>query len=245
LAWIRARAGQRKEERIGRSSILNSEQKMILARIESALKEVTDTYWIDEQYMLTESDLVAKVFSLLDGRLGRFQIHCEIRPFKKQGNDIPQVIRKGQKKCKKDENFERNEKYEGDEKYDWRPSCPNTGTRIDLCVIDAGCKLWDEAKKKAKGGRKALRYWRLPSYPYEGIRAVIEFKVRVSGNDKRIDNDIEKLKLMLKDNNQCLGFLVVLDRCASDERLAGIRNRVEDTGIHFYGLRPHPDHTSP
>jgi len=72
---------------------LNSEQKLFFARIESAMNNVTESYWNDLQFMMTESDLVAKVFSLLNGGLGRFQVHCEIRPFIKRGENDYLVIR--------------------------------------------------------------------------------------------------------------------------------------------------------
>jgi len=208
---------------------MDNKQKMIFSRIESALNKVTESYWNDIQFMLTESDLVAKVFALLDGQLGKFQVHSEIRPFKKLSATKSRVIRKRPK----DENKRK------DVEYAWLEADRNTGTRFDLCVIDTGCKLWEEAIKKAKGSRNKLQYWRLPSYPYKGIRAVIEFKVRVSGNTKRIGYDIQKLKLMLKDNEQCLGFLVVLDRCAPEKGLEYIIKNVEDTRINLFGLKLH------
>jgi len=216
------------------SSILNSEQKMIFRKIKSALNDVTESYWNDIQFMLTESDLVAKVFSLLDGELGKFQVHSEIRPFKKLSATKSRVIRKRNK----DENNKK------DVEYVWLKADRNTGTRFDLCVIDTECKFWKEAIEKAKGERNALRYWRLPSYPFKGIRAVIEFKVRVSGNIKRIGYDIQKLKKMCERNNQCLGFLVILDRCAPDRGITDIIDMIEGTGIHLFGLKPKPDSTS-
>jgi len=174
--------------------------------IEDAIKELINNYKKDrervsEKICLTENDVVCKLYSLLHGNLGEnLEIHSELRPYIPKGENNVNV------------DVIRNTGWE-------KQNGANEGAKIDLAIIDTIESYWKQAFKKAKKDqnwekKEGLKYWRILSYPLNAFRAVIEIKIKVRNNYPRIRRDIEKLKMIKKENPACLTYMVVLDRYA-------------------------------
>ncbi len=112
-----------------------------LKHIESVLNKVVESYWKDKQYVLTERDLVARTYALLEMEpIPGIGIHCELRPFKKSKKPYD-VIRKVGRKFK------------------WEEQERNSGAIFDLCLISTNDEYWLKAYKKTRGDRRKPRYW--------------------------------------------------------------------------------------
>lgn len=67
-----------------------------------------------------------------------------------------------------------------------------------------------------------VEYWRFPSYPFDALEAVLEFKVRVKGNLDNIFEDIHRLDAFHRENPNYVEFLVVLDSAAGEDDMKKI-----------------------
>lgn len=187
--------------------------------LDRLMKELVEKYEKCERLILTESDLVNRVFSMIlrsgipeNHTLG---IHTELRPF------IGKEAIRGEK---------------------WQTVEPiNYAAKCDLVLIDPATKFWSEAYSKVwdyqtNHGEKRddLRYWRFLAYPVEAFRAVFEFKIRVKGNTRGIKKDIKKLCLIKCKNPDCLTYLVILDRKGTTKELQKIKNELETEEVYTF-----------
>ena len=190
--------------------------------IEDAIEELINDYKKDrkrvsEKIYFTETDVVCKLYSFLHDKLGEnLVIHSELRPYMLKGENNPNVYVIGKTKWEEQKKA-------------------NEGARIDLAIIDTEETNWKSAFEKAKRDQKwkqnGLNYWRILSYPLKVFKVAIEIKIRVRGNIKGIEEDIEKLKMIRKENPKCLTYMVILDRYASFNE---IKEFLDDREVSCY-----------
>ena len=169
---------------------------MLEKDIDNLLKQLIEKYDNDKRYILTESDLVNRFYSMIQNseilKKHNLILHSELRPF-----DGKNVIHK--------------------EKWG-RAAQINYAAQFDLSLLDPDKKFWEEAFKKVskaqtrQGKNEEIRYWRFLSYPLAAHKAVFEFKIRAKGNTTKINKDIKKLDLIHQKNKDCLTYLILLDR---------------------------------
>jgi len=197
--------------------------------IHHALKKIIQSYRDNKCLIMTENDLVIRTYARLsEGGVPDVSLHSELRPYIGNDNLCCSVIRElTDDDCGKTT-----------ERFGWHTQGrANRGARFDLVVIQSDVersKLWERALSKAKcdqGLSSRIGYWRILSYPLEGFKAVIEFKIRVKNNINNIMRDIAKLEKLHDENKNCLLYLVILDRCASEKDLEKIENRLKKTSV--------------
>ena len=206
------------------------ERNRLKEALELSLAELLHAYLKDKRLVLTENDMVMRAYGMLvKNGVPEHSLHTELRPY----------IGSYDKKCKVIRKLKQEEASET--KLDWHEQDKaNQGARFDLAVVledDESNDFWERALTKAKsdqGAHNGLRYWRVLSYPCEAFRAAIEFKAKVHNNMNRIHDDITRLKLLHDKNRGGLKYLVVMDRCASDDYVRRIRNWLSDSDIHPY-----------
>jgi len=173
-------------------------QEDLKTELDVILGEISQNYCKNERYILTESDLVNETYSCIrqSGILRKYglSMHTEIRPYEPKKDKVI-----------------RNKDWEKLEQI-------NYAAKFDLVLVDDDEKYWKITRTRIAqaqtGTDSKLKYWRFLLYPVESFRAVIEFKVRVKGNRKNIRKDIKKMKALHIKNNECLKYLVILDRVA-------------------------------
>ena len=195
------------------------------SKLDSVLKWVVKDYQRKKRSYLTENDVVMHIHA----RLAKMQfqtigIHSELRPFIIDGRNT-KILKETAKN-----------------KINWvKQNKALEGARIDLSLIDQNDLHWESAFKKAlkdQNREEKLRFWRILSYPCEAFRAMIEIKIRVDKNLGRIYKDISKFEAVQKENKECLKFLIILDRCASENNMEKIESTLEGISyIHTYGMR--------
>jgi hypothetical protein len=206
------------------------ERNRLKEALELSLAELLHAYLEDSRLILTENDMVMLAYGILvKNGVPKHSLHTELRPYIGSDDRKCKVIRKT-----KQEDASKT-------KLDWHEQDKaNQGARFDLVVVhedDENDDFWERALKKAKSDQRApngLRYWRILSYPCKAFGAVIEFKAKVYNNMDRIHDDITRLKLLHDENSDCLKYLVVMDRCASEDNVKQIRNWLSDSDIHPY-----------
>ena len=190
--------------------------------IDGLLNILISNYRADEKYILTEADATNRFYEILSQNLilqkYDLSIHSELRPFIKQKNGKYKIIKKG--------------KWTNEGRI-------NEGAKFDLSIINNSNYFWDKAFKKVvraqTNDETRVKYWRFLSYPLEAFKAVFEFKIRVQGNirdskknPRGISKDIEKLNVLHSENEDCLKYLVILDRKISEKNYHKIRNMLSD-----------------
>lgn len=163
-------------------------------------------------YNLTERDLTMFAYQKLKERVVDYRIHSELRPYDLRQNKV--II-------------SRNESAE------WQAYTPNTGAKFDLCVIEKEPSFLSEITEVLKS-----RYGRAPTYPRQAFKAIMEFKVRATGNRHRIRRDFEKIARMCAPPSLCLGYFIILDKYASNRTLdnieRGFQRIREESGARMY-----------
>lgn len=136
--------------------------------IENSIKELQKEYQNNKRKYLTEGDIVSTLFSKLDKMLVKtsMSIHSQLRPY--IGSPEDAYVIQNDSWIKQDK--------------------ANRGALVDLAIIDRNEVFWNESFEKAKKDQnsKQLKYWRILSYPVKAFRAVIEVKIKVKRNKKRI-----------------------------------------------------------
>ncbi|MGD6810454.1 MAG: hypothetical protein ACQCN3_12215 [Candidatus Bathyarchaeia archaeon] len=164
-------------------------------------------YELNENAFFTENDVICELFSIIKSNIDdAFQVHSEIRPY-----------------------FVDKEKFEiRCDKNTWVQCTKNNmGDVIDVVIFGPNETYFKEAFEKTK----KYSCWRLLSHPVELIKAAIEVKIRVNGNRKRVDWDINKLSLISAKNKTCLLLFLVLDRNAKASCLEQIKNECEQISL--------------
>jgi len=183
--------------------------------VDRSIREVRDAYKRSERNFLTEADIVSSLIQALRKHVqcDRIAIHSQLRPFLKKNGKVKVI---GEERSK-----------DKSRKRRWiEQKRANKGARFDIALVSRDEKHWKKALENAKedqGGK--LKYWRILSYPLEAFHAIVETKVRVSGNIDEIRGDIERLVMVRQENPRCLTFLVVMDKKAKSkdlERIEGI-----------------------
>ena len=207
---------------------MNYDNTTLTNIIDGVIKEVVEDYTINEWRYLTENDIVCTVFSKLEERLdndipcksegSRFFVHTELRPYI-DGKSVL-VLKEGT-----------------DGQFIWaEQNKENDSGRFDLVII-RGNNGFQEAKKKAseaqwkESDHGDLKYARILSYPLLSFEAIIEVKIRVRGNKRRIMGDLRKLELIKEKHPNCIARMVILDRYAtknSPENVKEIIDREKD-----------------
>jgi len=131
------------------------------------------------------------------------EIHSELRPWIKNGNEI----------------------LRGDQWVNLERARVNYAAKVDLAITDPEYfKDAYEKIRKIQGLGDRLKYWRILLYPLKAFHAIFEIKVRVSGNKRRIVDDLNKLSLLYCRNKTCKYYLIVLDRAATNKQMLSIKN---------------------
>jgi len=191
--------------------------------IETAIGNILTDYKKNEKRYTTEGDVVAHLFCELQKVFEKREeiiLHFQVRPFYKDEESKVRVIKEG--------------------KWIEQPQA-NAGSVVDLAILTMGenDKYWREAFQKAMKdqyknkykNKNGLKYWRILSYPVEAFLAAIEIKVRVDKNKKRIFEDIDKLYCLKSKNPNCLSYILVLDRYASENILRSIEERAKEKEV--------------
>jgi hypothetical protein len=186
---------------------------------------VVKDYQHRKRSYLTENDVVMHIHAkLAKMQLSSVGIQSELRPYIIRGKDTMVL--------KETEN----------NKIDWvKQNKALEGARIDLALVNQDDHYWESALKKAMNDQNRvedLRFWRILSYPCATFQAMMEIKIRVNGNLRRIYKDISKFQAIQNENKKCLKFLMILDRCASEKSIEKIENALESISyIHAYSMR--------
>jgi len=189
--------------------------------IEKAIEKILEDYEKNKKKYTTEGDIICNLFAkLCDISWGEnIIVHSQVRPFRGEiGRE--EVIRNGEW------NEPKNKK-------------ANSGSVIDLAIIDMSKDYWNKSIKKAnidqigsvRQDTNFLKYWRILSYPVEALRAAIEVKAKVRGNRDRIWKDIGKLIKIKEGNPDCLTYMIIADRRASSDRIQKIIENFGDKKI--------------
>ncbi|MHA2265200.1 MAG: hypothetical protein ACXAEN_22625, partial [Candidatus Thorarchaeota archaeon] len=111
----------------------------------------------------------------------------------------------------------------------WAKYESNTGGKFDLCIIDPDARFFEDAKRmRTKMSGQSRNRSRIPIYPQEAFKAVVEFKVRAVGNKPSIEKDLRKLATLCSSDSSCVGYFVLLDRSASENILRDRRELFEE-----------------
>jgi len=185
----------------------------IKAMVEECLRKLVKSYEEHEEDFLTERDAVCTLFCMLKDEMKKgneegFKIHSELRPYI-EGKNTNRVIKQVKGVVK------------------WKEHKPkNSGAVVDIVIVSSKQKYFERAKEFS-----SKKYWRLVTYPLEAFVACIEVKIRVSGNIKRIEKDIDKLCKIRDTKKNCLVYLVVVDRKASADSKKRIEKCCRKNGV--------------
>lgn len=186
--------------------------------VEKSIIEIVNDYERNEKKYTTEGDIVCNLFTnLLSVYDENIIVHSQVRPFSGE-IEKEKVIIDGE----------------------WREpkgGKANSGSVIDLAIIDMSKDYWNKTIRKAnrdqlgeeKEDKGSLNYWRILSYPVEAFHVAIEVKAKVKGNKGRIKEDIDKLAKIKERNPKCLTYMIILDRQASPDRVQKFIESVENT----------------
>lgn len=198
---------------------MSKEVSSVKVVVEDCLRKLVKTYEGEAHIedFLTESDVASSLFCMLKDEMkkrsiDRFKIHGGLRPYiEERGTDL--VIRDRDSSS-----------------VEWKKHMPkNSGSVVDIVIVNSEKKYFRRAKKISP-----KNYWRLVTYPLEAFAVCIEIKIRVSGNIKRIKKDINKLRKIRETNRNCLVYLAVLDRKASNRSKENIEKYCHENGVPLY-----------
>jgi len=188
--------------------------------IKQSLQELEKKYCSNQKDFLTEADVVSFLISNLRKKIKEgLRVHSQLRPFY-QTEERYYVIKK-----------------EG-ETWGWRlQRKANEGAVFDVVVVDDYDRYFKQALEKARKDQGAplnLKYWRMLSYPVEAFHAVLEVKIRLSGNVKEI-GQVELPKLSaIQEKRNCLLYYVVIDRCFKNEDRESLKKFEENYKGRIY-----------
>jgi len=190
----------------------------IKAIVEYCLGKLVKSYEVKEHIedFLTEGDVASSLFCMLKDEMKKqgvegFKVHVGLRPYK----DTNLVL-----KAEDSDSVE----------WEWKEHEPkNSGAVVDIVIVERKNQHFTKAKKLSPEN-----YWRLVTYPLEAFAVCIEVKIRVSGNIKRIKKDIKKLCKIRKANENCLVYLVVMDRKASNISIENIKKICGKNGVPLH-----------
>lgn len=197
--------------------------------VKGAILQIINNYKRTPRAYLTEADVVSDLAcdlkSMIMTKHGELAVHCELRPF--------QEINLHKRNTK--------QKYlviVGDR---WVPQQrANSGAHFDIIVVSNDKEFWRRAYENAlyyqgkRRKRKVLSYWRFLSYPVDAFYAVVEVKVRVSGNVSKIKRDMDRLFALQKKNSNCFTYVLVLDRKAKPRDKKYLKEYSERLGISCF-----------
>lgn len=200
---------------------MSKEISSVKAVVEDCLRKLVKTYEEEAHIedFLTETDVASSLFCILkdemkESRIYRFKIHGGLRPY---------IEEEGTKLVIKANIF-------SSEELEWKEHDPqNSGSVIDIVIIDGNRKYFEQAEKISPEN-----YWRLVTYPLEAFAVCIEVKIRVSGNIKRIRKDIKKLCKIRDAKKDCLVYLFIVDRKASNRSKETIKRYCHKNGVPLY-----------
>ncbi len=198
----------------------------VKAIVEDCLKKLVNQYEEQEEDFLTEGDVASSLFCMLRHEMENqgvdgFKVHVGLRPYKDKD---PKLVLKA--------------KDTDSEKWEWKEHHPkNSGAVVDVVVIDEKKEYFNKACEDEKIESK--KFWRLVNYPLEAFVVCIEVKIKVSGNKKRIEKDVnELLAIKGSTNGKCLVYLLVVDRKASIERIKEIEKLCVENGVILKAFPP-------
>lgn len=172
--------------------------------VEESIKHLQTAYRSDKKGFLTEGDVASTLFWMLKSQLKNetnVAVHSQLQPYKKRNNQVYIIG--------KDEGWE-------------KPKGGHWGAVVDVAAIDTSESFWNDAYERVKH----RKYWRVSGHPVEAFLAIIEIKIRVHGNIKRIKKDIDKLLAIREENPRCLLYLVIMDRKANPKDIWEIKKYV-------------------
>ena len=189
--------------------------------VEECLRRLVESYERKEHIedFLTESDVASSLFCMLKDEMEKesvegFKIHGGLRPYIEEEGTIL-VIR-----ARDSSSME----------LEWKKHHPrNSGAVVDIVIVDCEQEYFRRAERIS-----SRKYWRLVTYPLEAFAVCIEVKIRVSGNFDRIRKDIKKLRKIRETKTDCLVYLVVVDRKASDKSKENIKKYCHENSVRLY-----------
>lgn len=193
----------------------------VKAIVEACLGKLVKSYEGTEHIedFLTESDVASSLFCMLRDEMKKgivegFRIHGGLRTCK-EGKGINLVLT-----AKDSSSLE----------WEWKkPEAKNSGAVVDIVIVNSKQKYFRRAEEISP-----KKYWRLVTFPLKAFAVCIEVKIRISGNIKRIKKDIKKLCKIRETNKNCLVYLVVVDRKASNVSIENIRKFCDENGVPLH-----------
>jgi len=184
----------------------------LLIEIDTIIKKLRERYYKDKRLILTEGDMINHAHTMLIRanipEKYNLSLHSELRPFDAST-------------------------YEFIRDNGWSKDVPiNYAVKFDLSLIDKSKDYWDVTYRRVAqaqtGHENKVKYWRFLLYPSEAFKAVIEFKIRVNNNLKNLKKDIKKLYWLHMRNKECLKFIVIMDRKATERCINNIQRALNN-----------------
>lgn len=192
----------------------------VKAIVEDCLKKLVKHYEEQEEDFLTEGDVASSLFCMLKDEMKNrnvegFKVHVGLRPYK----DTNLVL-----KAKDSDSGE----------WEWKKHEPkNSGAVVDIVIVEKKNQHFTKAKKLSPEN-----YWRLVTYPLESFVVCIEVKIRVSGNMDRIEKDINELWKIRETKEDCLVYLLVVDRKISIKNIEKIKELRDKNNVPLFKAIP-------
>lgn len=200
------------------------------AIVEEYLGKFVKSYEVKKEDFLTECDVASSLFCILKDEMEK----ASVEGYKIHGGLRPCI---GLKPCIKEEDIKvlTYDSVSSEWKWEKQNKAKNSGAVVDIVVVNSDQKYlrWAEEISPKK-------YCRLVTFPIEAFAVCVEVKIRVSGNIKRIKEDIEKLSKIKEANSNCLVYLVVVDRKATKESksIKHIKKLCDENSVLLY-IYPH------